>query len=122
MSALEPPRNNKIDSLKPAFARKVKLLLAKMTAYGFDPVVFEARRSVERQKWLYGVGRTHDTNRKPVTWTKKSNHFDGNAVDIVSHSKLWNHPKFFARLKVEAVKLGLHVIPQEDCHIQADKP
>lgn len=123
MSTIEPPRNNKMTSLEPAFARKIGVLLARMTAYGFDPIVFEAKRSVERQKWLYGIGRGKNSDgRKPVTWTLKSNHFKGTAVDIVSHSHLWNHPKFFARLKVEAVKLGLYVIPQEGCHVQADRP
>lgn len=118
----EPARNRDINSLQRYFKDKIKALLDNMTRLGFDPVIYEAKRSPERQKWLFGVGRTHDTSRKPVTWTLKSEHLTGNAVDIVSHSKLWSNPKFFARLKIEAKKLGLHVIPQEQCHVQAKEP
>jgi hypothetical protein len=114
----EPPRQSDIWELSSSFQPKVLQLLAAMKARGYDPMVFESVRTKERQRWLYGVGRTHSLNRKPVTWTLKSNHFSGNAVDIISKSKLWNHPKFFAALRSEANKLGLKVLDVEQCHVE----
>lgn len=114
----EPRRNKDIDSLVPYVAERVNKILAAMEGRGFDPVVFEARRSEVRQKWLYGIGRTHDLNRKPVTWTLKSKHLVGKAADIISKSRFWNWPEFFCALREEANKQGMHVLRSEQCHIE----
>ncbi|MGQ9455086.1 MAG: hypothetical protein ACUVRS_09220 [Armatimonadota bacterium] len=114
----EPARCTDINSLWEPFRRRVERLLVRMLEAGFDPVVFEARRSPDRQKWLYGYGRTHHKHAKPVTWTMNSRHLSGKAVDIISKSRGWNWPEFYAVLKVEAARLGLATIPQEGCHVQ----
>lgn len=114
----EPKRQTDLDSLVPYVKERVEQVMAALITAGFDPIVFEARRSKERQKWLYGVGRTHDKNRKPVTWTMHSFHILGKAVDIISKRKGWNWPAFFDALHVEGEKVGLHPIPQEGCHLE----
>lgn len=114
----EPPRCADIGSLWPPFGAKVSALIKAMEERGFDPVVFEARRSAERQRWLYGVGRTHQLQRSPVTWTLQSRHTVGKAADIISRRRLWNWPEFYAVLRVEAARLGLETISKEACHVQ----
>ena len=114
----EPPRNNHIDSLWSPFRHKIAVLLQRFAARGFDPVLFEAARSRERQEWLYGYGRTHHKGCKPVTWTMHSRHLVGKAADIISKKRGWAWPQFYDALKEEAARLGLQVIPQERCHIQ----
>jgi len=114
----EPPRCADIDSLWSPFRAKVSALLQAMEERGFDPILFEARRSRERQRWLYGCGRTHHLGRKPVTWTLQSRHLVGKAADIISRSRLWSWPAFYAALKEEAARLGLETISSEGCHVQ----
>ncbi len=105
----EPPRITDIDSLEPYVAGRVRRILDRLTRQGWDPVVFEARRTPERQEWLYGIGRTHSRHRRPVTFTRSSRHLVGKAVDIVSRSKGWSDPKFFDALKEAAEAEGMAV-------------
>lgn len=115
----EPARNSDINSLWDPFQSRIVTLLQNMKNLCFDPIIYEAKRSEKRQKWLYGVGRTHSLKRKPITWTLKSRHLVGKAVDIVSKKKLWSHPEFFAALRREAEKIdGLEVLDAEQCHVQ----
>ncbi len=114
----EPARNTDLHSLWEPIQDRVSRLLTAMTRRGFDPIIFEALRSEWRQKWLYGVGRTHDLKRKPVTWTMHSKHLAGKAVDIVSKKHLWDYPEFYDALAEEAEKVQLHVIPNERCHCE----
>jgi D-alanyl-D-alanine dipeptidase len=107
-----------ISTLVPYVADRVNKVLVAMRARGYDPIVFEARRTQDRQEWLYGVGRTHDLDRKPVTWTHSSNHIRGKATDIISKSKLWSWPDFYKALKQEANKVGMSVLSAEQCHIE----
>lgn len=118
MFSIEPKRQTSIDTLFEPFHLRVAKLLYELEQRCFDPIVFEAKRTQARQKWLYGVGRTHSKNRKPVTWTMQSRHLDGKACDIISRKRGWDHPAFFDALKVEAEALGLRVIPQERCHVE----
>ncbi|EMQ3398952.1 M15 family metallopeptidase [Yersinia enterocolitica] len=46
-----------------------------------DFIVIEGVRTLARQEQLYAQGRT--TAGKIVTWTMKSKHIDGNAVDLL---------------------------------------
>jgi len=108
MANPEPKRQTDLAGLKPAFRAKVVTLLDNMQAKGWDPVVFEARRSAERQAWLYGISRTHHLKSRPVTWTRTSKHQAGVAVDIISQEHGWSNHQFFDALKREAVKLALH--------------
>ena len=118
----EPKRQMSLDNLRPEFAAKVRLLLAAMRARQYDPVVFESIRTVERQAWLWGVGRTHSLKRKPVSWWappfSKAPHVRGRGVDIISKSTHWGNPKFFLALKQEARKLRLRTISKEGCHVE----
>lgn len=105
----EPPRITDIDSLEPYVAGRVRRILDRLTRQGWDPVVFEARRTPERQRWLYGVGRTHSLGRQPVTRTLRSRHLTGKAVDIVSRSRGWGDGRFFDALKEAAEAEGMAV-------------
>lgn len=119
MSIFEPKRNASINSLAPYVAERVAKLIEAMNARGYDAVIYEARRSPERQSWLYSIGRTRQKSRKCVTWTMYSKHLNGKAVDIISKSHGWNAPgDFWIALATEARKVGMHPILKEACHIQ----
>ncbi len=120
----EPKRQTDLASLWAPFRAKVEALLAAMVGRGFDPILYEARRTQERQDWLYGVGRTHDFKRKPVTWIHRSRHTPGKAADIISTRRGWEWPQFYVALRQEALKLGLRdyaggtAWAGEGCHVQ----
>lgn len=69
-----------LDRLKGVDPRLVKVVhrAAQISTVGF--MVVEGLRTLERQKQLYAQGRT--TKGKIVTWTLKSKHLDGLAVDL----------------------------------------
>lgn len=97
-----PPREVSVDrdlsKLAPRFALAVGRVVADLTAWGYDPVVFEAMRTDERQRFLHGFGRQYDDGRGVVTHSLTSRdtwHGYGLAVDIVSKSKLWNADRWF---------------------------
>ena len=114
----EPTRQSDLNLLWGPFKVKVERLIAAMVKRGFDPRPFETLRSPQRQAWLYGIGRTHQLQRKPVTWVKKSIHQAGKACDVISRSRLWDWPEFYSALKQEANALGLVVLKIERCHVQ----
>ncbi len=120
----EPKRQTDFTTLVPAFAAQLAALLLALRKRGYEPVLFEARRTPERQAWLFGVGRTHSLNRKPVTWTLRSRHLSGRAADIIEKRTLWGDRKFFVALKAEALKLGLRdcaggvTFAKESCHVE----
>ena len=115
---IEPKRVSDINSLVPYIKTRVESILKELKELGFDPIIYEARRSDSRQKWLYGIGRTHSKKRKPVTWTLNSKHIVGKAVDIISKSKGWDYPKFFKALRIIARKHDMHTLKSEECHIE----
>lgn len=114
----EPPRNNNPELLDTHFHAALDRLMGLMRSNGYDPVIFEGLRTEERQKWLYGVGRTHSKNRKPVTWTLKSKHLKGMAADVISKKRLWNWPAFYVALKKNAAACGLRTLKSEGCHVE----
>jgi hypothetical protein len=114
----EPPRNASIDSLVPFVADRVEDILADMKADGYDAIVYEARRTQERQEWLYSIGRTRQKARKPVTWTLNSLHASGKAVDIISKKRGWDWPEFYLALGVIGLRHQMHQIRAEKCHLQ----
>lgn len=80
-------------------------------AHELEPLLqaIEGRRTLERQHELYGQGRTATEctaagvdpkharpDLKKVTWTLKSNHFSGRAVDVWPGR--WDDLKLFDRL------------------------
>lgn len=80
--------NRNIDDLSSNFKPKVIDFLAECKEKWFNIMVFEWLRTQERQKELYAQWRTKPW--KIVTWTLKSNHLTGNAVDIVFKDSKWN--------------------------------
>jgi peptidoglycan L-alanyl-D-glutamate endopeptidase CwlK len=80
-------------ALAPRFRAAVEAALAECRAAGLDAIVYEARRSNERQEWLYAQGRTRPGER--VTNAKDAMHgwhFFGLAVDVISRSMEWDAP------------------------------
>ena len=118
INGIAPARMNNIELLEPIFREKIRELLRAMKTAGFEPWLFETKRSYERQVWLYAQGRVIEKGKKPVTWTIESKHRSGEAADIIEMAKLWSDPLFFKRLKIEAVKLGLLVLKRESCHVE----
>jgi len=82
--------------LAPGFRGLVEAVLADLTGQGFDPWLFEAVRTAERQAFLYAKGRTLPG---PIVTKAKSHlqswHGHGLAVDIISRGALWNAPPAF---------------------------
>ena len=74
MSLFKPERLDDIDKTLAAVVRHAAEGLP------FDLIVVEGRRSKARQADLYAQGRTKPG--KVVTWTLKSKHIDGQAVDL----------------------------------------
>lgn len=62
-----------------------------------DFSVLEGKRTLERQSQLYAQGRT--APGKIVTWTMKSKHIDGKAVDLVPYPLDWNDLSKFDKIK-----------------------
>lgn len=62
-----------------------------------DFSVLEGKRTLDRQRELYAQGRT--TPGKIVTWTMKSKHIDGKAVDLVPYPLDWEDIKKFDLIK-----------------------
>jgi peptidoglycan L-alanyl-D-glutamate endopeptidase CwlK len=100
-----PTSKARLDTVDDRLAAICHLALCKSS---IDFMVLEGRRTVERQHELYGQGRTeaelvkvgvNPKLAKPamqkVTWTLKSNHFTGRAVDLVPYPVDWNDSKKF---------------------------
>ena len=116
MNALpKPPKEVPVQRdtmpLAPKFRVAVEVLLHRMEQLGYDPYVFEAMRTQERQRFLYGFGREYDDGRGKVTHSQDADetwHGFGLAVDIISKSKRWGaEPEFWVTLECEAEELGL---------------
>lgn len=85
-----------IGKLHPLAQVQLKRAIKEMKAKGVNPLVVETLRTVERQHFLYGQGRTSaqctskgvpakyaQPSLKQCTWTLNSIHIKGMAVDIV---------------------------------------
>ncbi|MGP2469112.1 M15 family metallopeptidase [Yersinia sp. 2540 StPb PI] len=68
-------------NLKGVNADLVRVVRRALELSTVDFGVIEGVRTVARQEQLYAQGRTVDG--KIVTWTMKSKHIDGNAVDLL---------------------------------------
>lgn len=69
-----------LDRLNGVDPRLVKVVHRALQLSTVDFMVVEGLRTLERQKQLYAQGRT--APGKVVTWTLKSKHLDGLAVDL----------------------------------------
>lgn len=96
---LEPPICHLVNGLAPEFAAKLPHLLGDLIGQGWRPKLLETLRSDERQRWLYGFGRTWDDGRGVVTNAQNAHqswHFYGLAVDLTDRRfEPGNEPKAF---------------------------
>lgn len=97
--------------LEPEFRRRLSQLLARMHRGGWDAMVFETVRTPQRQAALCEYGRTRPGRKVtnacgPDAWTRTV-HGYGMAVDVVSRSRGWEHPRFFHWLMIHAEAVGL---------------
>lgn len=89
----EPPPCTNVELLAPGFRRKLLLVIAKMKARGWNPVITETLRTNERQAFLYGFGRDYDDGRGVVTaapTNARSWHGFGLAADLKSGDHEWD--------------------------------
>lgn len=97
--------------LAPKFRAKIKALLSQMEAKGHRAIVYETKRTNERQQYLYGFGRDYDDGRGKVTNAKEADdgwHFFCLAVDIICAVRQWNATEqFWTDLRIIATSLGL---------------
>jgi hypothetical protein len=117
----EPKPDNNVGNLWIPFYQRVRTLFEAMRRRGFDPVIFEGKRSQERQDWLYNYSRLFAIGKKPKTWTRTaSKHLVGKAVDVVSKKSLWANPAFYQALQEEVNKIsGIRTLaPLESCHVE----
>lgn len=80
----------RLTGVNPKLVQVVRLALQKTNQ---DFLVLEGVRTPQRQRELYNQGRT--TPGKIVTWTLKSKHIDGLAVDLAPYPLDWNNLKAF---------------------------
>ena len=75
----------RLTGLNPKLVQVVRTALTKTKQ---DFLVLEGLRTPQRQRELYNQGRT--TPGKVVTWTMKSKHLSGDAVDLVPYPVDWD--------------------------------
>jgi len=80
MTTKAPPRITSLDELHPAFRHDVDLVLAAVADERLPFVVFETRRTIERQQHLYRLGVTRASGADGP-------HFHGLAFDLVLDEK-----------------------------------
>jgi hypothetical protein len=88
----EVPVTRSLDVLAPKFRAALELVLADMRAAGHTPLVVETLRTDERQRFLYGFGRTYDDGRGRVTFSQSASetwHGYGLAADVVCADRRW---------------------------------
>lgn len=91
------------NSLRPDFQPWVVKVLAELESLGWEPIIFEGRRTIEEQREKVRLGYSK---------TMKSRHLTGYAVDIVDKDVLWKdkHPKlkdYAETIQAIAEDLGL---------------
>ena len=90
MFKLEKRSEERLVGVNPALVAVVRRAIELSTV---DFTVLEGKRTLERQQELFDQGRTKPG--KIVTWTMKSKHLDGDAVDLVPFPVDWNDTKKF---------------------------
>lgn len=115
--------NNSIDSLQSNFKNKIVDFLKEVRIKYPNVDIFEAMRSLDRQKELYSIGRRWIESEKPVTWTMNSKHIEWKAVDIIFRDSKWN-PTWnwdYTYLIEVAKKYWIkNLAPTETCHFECD--
>ena len=110
--------NKEVGDLNAEFAYRLGRLVQHIAEMGFRPVIYETRRSRERQEYLWSIGRTVFPGQAKVTWTRHSRHEEGKAADVISADGGWEHPAFFRELLRAAPWFGLVCRPVEPCHVE----
>lgn len=77
-----------LDRLKGVDPRLVNVVKLAISLSEIDFSVLEGVRTLARQRELYAQGRTKPG--KIVTWTMKSRHIEGKAVDLIPYPIDWN--------------------------------
>lgn len=90
-----------INLLQPQFKQQVQAILTRLDQLGIKYIISETLRDIEVQKAYYAQGSeplatvnrlrkiaglwniTEEENKKKITWTMKSKHLEGLAIDIV---------------------------------------
>lgn len=85
------------EHLLPAFAQRLRAVFAALVARGFDPYLHEGLRSRQRAESLAADG----------SGIRDSMHIYGAAADVISASRHWEWPEFFAALGAESERAGL---------------
>jgi hypothetical protein len=103
----EVPVTRTLDGCAPRFASAITTMMARL-AGGLDERVFETLRTEDRQRFLYGFGRTYDDGRGKVTNARthlKSWHGFGLAADVVEKDATpWAAPVTFWNTMGEAAE------------------
>ena len=106
----------KSDELDPTFKAKLDAAFAELKKINpaYDPVIWEAGRSQQRQAYLYGKGRpgfkVYGREGGKVTWTLNSGMhgtYPAQAADVTSASRKWDWPEFYKDWGKVAVAQGL---------------
>jgi peptidoglycan L-alanyl-D-glutamate endopeptidase CwlK len=102
------PRSEKnLATVQPQLQRLGRELLRRLAAEGLTFKVIQGRRTPEEQAALYAKGRT--TKGPKVTWTLKSRHLTGRAIDIAlfqGKNVVWES-KHYTRAGEIGEQLGL---------------
>lgn len=109
---------NSLDKLTGEFKIKSKVLLEVANKLWFKIMPFETLRSKSRQAWLVAQGKS---------WTMKSKHLDGKAVDWVFKNVKWQPTWVWPYPSIHYIGFMCGVTPIyskwrliESCHLQDD--
>ncbi len=100
-----------LERLKGVDPRLVNVVKLAISLSEIDFSVLEGVRTLARQRELYAQGRTKPG--KIVTWTMKSKHIEGKAVDLIPYPIDWNDlvkfNKIAAAMFRAAKQLGIKI-------------
>lgn len=100
-----------LERLKGVDPRLVNVVKLAISLSEIDFSVLEGVRTLARQRELYAQGRTKPG--KIVTWTMKSKHIEGKAVDLIPYPLDWNDlvkfNKIAAAMFRAAKQLGIKI-------------
>jgi hypothetical protein len=110
-------RHSSLDDVAPALKEKVERVVQRMREeFGHAVTVVESYRTPERQAHLYAQGRSRPG--PVVTWTTKSLHSEGRAVDVMVDEGYGNELAY-QRLQAIAREEGLDTLGAKDAgHLQ----
>jgi peptidoglycan L-alanyl-D-glutamate endopeptidase CwlK len=108
------PSGEKILSTVHKDLQAITRLATKLSSKPFT--IIQGKRTPEYQRQLYNIGRRGIPGEKPVTWTLKSKHLSGRAIDfapLVNGKPSYNeklYPPSAATFQAAAKQLGLRIV------------